>query len=551
MNFKRDWKQLIPGIVLSIAAGFLICVFAPLEMYFTNIEEFWFDIYTLLPLTAAGFAVVAVSLSLLMLILFIINEKVYYVGMLIEAVIFVCTYIQGNYMVASLPSLDGSQIDWNKFTGNMVASAVMWIIVVAALVVCVKFFGFKKVNKVAGYVSGCMILMFLVTLTSVSISNEGWQHKSGADLIMTDNGILEFSENNNFIILLLDAVDGEEFNELVESSDEYKDVFNDFTCFSDTLGAYPYTKHSIPFVLTGQWYENKGKFSDYYKESVKNASLFSKLESNNYKMSLYEDELVMEDSYADRFDNIIDKNKGISSYKKFAELEGKLVAFRYLPYGFKSYVSINMNDFKSIRGKHKTEDMNSYTLDNKQFYDYITSKEVTKTQDNCFKFIHIEGAHVPFIYNEQMEYIDENEGTYEDNMKACITIVKTYLQRLKDNDAYNNSVIMVMSDHGYNYEDAFGRQNPILYVKGAEENHVYKTSEAPVSYADLNIAYDRLIDGENSDNIFDYKEGDERERRFIFYYFETDNHMVEYITKGKAYNEEEMQETGNVYDEVD
>lgn len=548
MNTKREWKQLFPGIVLSFVTGFLLCIFAPLEMYFTNTGEFWFDVYTLLPVISAGFAVMSVVLSVIMIILFIIHEKAYYIGMLVEAVLFICTYIQGNYMVSSLPSLDGSEINWNNYIGNMFASAVMWIIVVAALVVCVKFFGFKKINTVIGYISGCMFLMFVVTLVSVSMSKNGWEHKSGTDLIMTDNGLVEFSENNNVVILLLDAVDGERFEKLVESKEEYKSVFDDFTYYSNTLGAYPFTKHSIPFILTGEWYENKGRFEDYYKDAMKNASLFNKLESCNYKMSIYEDELVIDDSYAGKFDNIIDKNRGISSYRKFAELECKLVAFRYLPYGLKSYVNINMNDFKSIRGRFKDSDINAFTSDNKKFYNYIKNTEVTNTQENCFKFIHIEGAHVPYAYNENVDYVKDGEGSYKNNMKACITIVKTYLQKMKDCGVYNDAVIIVMSDHGYNESEAYGRQNPILYIKGSGESHKYRKSEAPISYTDLNTAYDRLIDGAESDEVFDYKKGDERERRYLFYYFETDQHMVEYVTNAKADKYKKMKETGNVYD---
>lgn len=40
---KRDKKQLLPGIVLSVAVGFLVFLYAPIDLYCSNADEFWFD----------------------------------------------------------------------------------------------------------------------------------------------------------------------------------------------------------------------------------------------------------------------------------------------------------------------------------------------------------------------------------------------------------------------------------------------------------------------------------------------------------------------------
>ena len=39
---KRDKKQLLPGIVLSVAVGFLVFLYAPIDLYCSNADEFWF-----------------------------------------------------------------------------------------------------------------------------------------------------------------------------------------------------------------------------------------------------------------------------------------------------------------------------------------------------------------------------------------------------------------------------------------------------------------------------------------------------------------------------
>ncbi len=45
-----------------------------------------------------------------------------------------------------------------------------------------------------------------------------------------------------------------------------------------------------------------------------------------------------------------------------------------------------------------------------------------------FQFIHLNGAHVPFIYDENMNIIDEEEGTYEQTMLAVLSGAGNYVE---------------------------------------------------------------------------------------------------------------------------
>ena len=59
----------------------------------------------------------------------------------------------------------------------------------------------------------------------------------------------------------------------------------------------------------------------------------------------------------------------------------------------------------------------------------------------------------------------------------------------------------------------------------------------------------RLLDGGGSEDAFDWKEGDERVRRYIIYEYEKEAHMVEYDQVGYAGDPDTLVENGNVYDE--
>ena len=77
---------------------------------------------------------------------------------------------------------------------------------------------------------------------------------------------------------------------------------------------------------------------------------------------------------------------------------------------------------------------------------------------------------------------------------------------------------------------------------------IKQISEAPISYEDLQEAYVRLLDGAQSDAVFDWKEGDTRERRFLEYAPGNEKHMVEYLQKGHAQDLTTMVPTGRVFD---
>ena len=156
--------------------------------------------------------------------------------------------------------------------------------------------------------------------------------------------------------------------------------------------------------------------------------------------------------------------------------------------------------------------------------------------------IHIlNGAHVPYIYDKDMNIINELDGTYEQSAQATMVGAMDYVEHLRNSEAYDNTVLIVMSDHGYNGslgqsgEATWMRQCALLLIKGRNEHHdTMQISQAPISFEDLQEAYVRLLDGRRSDEVFDWKEGDARERRFLRYSFLDDDHMQEYIQTGYA-----------------
>ena len=543
----RFWRRFQPALALTLAISFLAVLYGPLELYFTNTDEFLFDFGALFPellklfllFTAAGLAAFGFC--------DLLYDKLYDTALVAAAVGYVCTYIQGMFFSGNLPPLDGTRINWADYGRENLQSLLIWFVVGVAVVLLVRFFHMKRMYRVFTGGAAFFTAVLLVTLVTVGIQNDGLAPKSGA--AVTKESAYDLSTEQNLILFVVDATDSAAFQELLDTSDPaFADILEDFTYYPNTVCAYPFTEHSIPFILEGQWYENQEDFRTFVTGAMDQSPLLSALRNQDYRMGVYEEDLLYDSDNIYQFENVQPTEYQFTSFRALAKAELKLVWFKYAPYPLKKMAKINMEDFHRLVQLEDSVEL--FSANNQDFYQDLLNAEVTPVADKCFRFIHIEGAHVPFRYDRDVNLIDEAQGSYPQNIQCSMTIVKTYLQKLKDAGVYDNSAIVILADHGYGYNRdvaILGRGNPLLAVKGVGEHHPMATSQAPISYEDLQEAYQRLLRGTSGDLVFDAREGDDRPRRFLCYYYEKDETMLEYEQQGHAFDITTMVPTGQVY----
>ena len=541
---KESKRQLLSAVLLSVATGFMLFVFAPLEIYFNNKYEFWFDFFDLFPICLLMFAIFLNASVLVSYIISKINRKLYNIFVVFYLIAFLCTYVQGNYMIGDLPRLDGTQVNWSQYSGLRIGSILLWVIVSAVVLFAVKKFSLSKIVNWAGTIGGLFFLMLFMTIITLGYTCDGLETKFSMSNTM--NYALDMSTDQNLVVIVLDTVDGEAMSQLIEKRPEYKEILSDFTYYNNTMSVYPFTVYAVPYLFSGEWYENQEEFIEYAKRVYRTAPLFEELEARNYRMGMYEAEAYRLEESMFRFENMLDTSPKISSITQFMKLEIKLVGFKYMPFDLKRFCVTIPVEFQALEGAHGSGMYESFSSNNKTFYSYLQKTPITLTDDKCFRFFHLDGAHSPWNYDAELNEI--TGATYEQSIEASMTIVSTYLQKLKDSGVYDNTAIMIISDHGYNIEDdesSEKRQHAILFVKGVGEHYdEMQISGAPISQSDFMEAYTRLLDGKTGTEIFDYKEGDVRERRYLFYEYDEYLHFYEYMQTGYAGDEETMIFTG-------
>ena len=537
-------KKLIPAYVISFVFAFMLWLYEPITMYMLNVHDFWFDLHIVFkPLLEMSLAMFLGG-SLLFTLIYFINKKFskeltfYDICVTIFFLVFICMYIQGNFLASDLPSLDGTKVKWGSYPVQNAISISMWVGAFAVTIFLGIKFKFKNIVSKTPLV--CFAVFVMLTSSAIaSIRPHTWEKKSTA--VPTKENYDLASTDQNLFVLLLDAVDGVMFDDVLNSNDEYKEVFEDFTFFKDTTSTYVYTRDSIPYILSGVWNKNEKEFDDYYNYALDNSNLLKNLEENDYNINLYEDELKWKSYKSKKVSNLMQLDRQINE-AEYIKQQNRYILFKYLPFPLKKYTEIEKLNFK--KGK-VSDDVEFFNWSNKESYMNFKKQKIEKTDEKVFKFIHLFGAHVPFTTDKDLKY--KKNATYYDGLEGCVTIVKAFLDELKANDVYDNSAIIILSDHGYALGNGpEGRQNPILFIKGVDEHHDLEKSKLPISYTDLDSAYTDLMDGKKSDELFSDVEED-RERTIILYEYLKEDHMMEAIQKGKDWNEKTLKRTGKEY----
>ena len=546
LRAKGEGRSFAPGVMIALALCFMLFIFAPLEIYLNNQTDFWYDFFFIIPWYLLFFAIAFAGSMLVLGVMWLIGDWAYDLGLAAYLVVLAGCYYQGNFQTKTLPALDGTEIDMARHARDIRLSSIVWVCIFGGTVLFYILLRREKFRRVVKGVGIFVFLMLLLTIGTLFFTMKGYRR---ADyLTCVKDGLFEMSTDQNFVIFMLDAVDAGTVETVAKSHPEYEETLRDFTYYSNMMSGYPCTDCAVPLALTGVWYENKELYQNYIDTVFSESTFFAELEQEGYELSFYDTEIRLPESLiGGRFKNMVHSDISFTDPVLFSKRQLKLIGFKYAPWVLKPYCWFNAHKLWNHRSIGAQGEV--FFWEDDLFYEDMNRYPVTFTEPRQFKMIHLEGAHSPFVYDAQLNVVENAD--YYSCVEASMTVLMTYLEKLREAGTYDNSVIIVMADHGLGENrqmDFYGRQHPILFVKGIKEEHSFQVNDAPVAQEDLVGAYSKLIQGNDSMQIFDWKEGDVRERRYLYYNWFYMSHMVEYTTTGHARDTDALQTTGRVFD---
>lgn len=179
-----------PPLALAASLSFLVALYAPLELYFTNRDDFWFDFTSLLPCCLAMFAGCWAAGAILLLFLRR-WPRLYGILLTLGLAVLLSLYIQGNFLVSGLPIMNGDAVEWSHFGGQRIASLIAWVLPAAALLLLGFKKGFALVETLTGWASLVLIGVLLPTLITVALQTGAY--KPSQYFSSTYQGIEDYS----------------------------------------------------------------------------------------------------------------------------------------------------------------------------------------------------------------------------------------------------------------------------------------------------------------------------------------------------------------------
>ena len=548
MTKKNKYGSNYPvWIILCVTAMFMFCIFAPFDAYFTNKSEFWFSFTQLLPVAAIAFIVSSLLFSFVAWIISRTKIAEHVFCILTFALVFF--YIQGNYIPRNYGVLNGVDIDWSQYQGLAIASIVLGIVcVILCVVVLLKY-------KAHVYIVGKYICLFLLVIQVLTFCTSAVQKElltkqdKNNSLVVTNKNLFNLSESGqNVVVFLLDTFDKDDMDFLIaQDNEKYAKVFENFTYYPDTVGAYPTTKGALPHILTGVRYENMETYKEYVNRAYVNNELMEALENNNFDLDIYTSDTFLS-TEGPAITNVNNGEYILSNYAGFAKGMARLVAFNYMPHQLKKYFVIDTDSFLTYRSSASVEE-GVFSEDVQRFYKMMRDNQGFKAVDrsNVFKFYHLAGVHAFYTFDESLTTVEGVEYTSYSEAAGNCTLLKEAFDYMRDIGLYDNCAIIIMADHGHvGYS-----QNPLFLIKNPKENHQFRISQEKMSYDYLKDIIVSLVNAEEVDEHYIRNKSLPDDYR-TFYYYTWDNQWNrDYLpdifvmrTSDVAWAKESMEYTG-------
>lgn len=474
LSIKRQIIKFFPTVLFL---NVTYAVFTPSSLFLNNINDFSISYFKVLPIIVV--MVLFLMLGSYLIVLCFTNENnVIYASAFFFALA-LGLYVQGNFLNPKFPVLDGTEIIWNDYAAEEVVSVVFWCvcILVILLATCLRKKGMEKVITYVSYFLSFAQLLSLVVLVFANPLDKT------VDRGMLKDGEFVLGSEKNIVMFIVDTLQADTLNEYL-MSDAYVGGLDDFTFFDDTVSGGAPTAQALPVLLTGYEYDPRQPLEEYREEAWQGAALYSELKENGWDVRLYSTAdfvLGCNEELVDNYGTI--GSHWIKNYPKFAKELYKLVNFTCLPQPLKKLFWLSTdamaNEITFSDIGYKGEEAYQPV-----FYEELRSQGGLKTDyEKAFRVYHFWGVHTPHYMNADFQMVEEGVSDQE-ALRGIMKIIYAYLDEMKSAGIYDDSMIIILGDHGKHKKGNI-ESNPGVLIKQPGESHALAYDSAPVHFRNV------------------------------------------------------------------
>lgn len=480
----------MPALLLAAQ----VFVFGTWAVYLGNRQEM---VHTFASLVRLGLPAMAALTIGLVAVATVLGRRAASVWIAIVFTLGVLMWVQGNFLLVDYGQLDGTDLDWSRHDRRGLFELALWL---AATIGAA--FASRRVAASASFASALLLaLQGSVLLIGLGQSDTNPpQEARDADL---PPEAFTFSGGQNVLFLVLDALQSDVVAELIDADPGHFDrALSGFTFFRDHLGAFPTTKFSVPAMLASEVYRNRVSSWDHIARSMDERSVLGTLVERGFEVDLMSISRPFVRGPVTRSWVVPRPYVPIEDRRGFAAAQLlDLSLFRQLPHAVKPWLYNEQNwrfQARSDVRARSHQAVNSHAF----LTDFARRMTVSGTAPRV-KYLHVGGAHLPIVQDAECRFlggvIDADRASYRAQATCTLRSLETVLERLRALGLYDDSLIVVTSDHGihlapepFTGEPIFadlpriaGTAGALLLVKPPHATGSLQTSDAPSQITDV------------------------------------------------------------------
>lgn len=313
--------------------------------------------------------------------------------------------------------------------------------------------------------------------------------------------------DRNIFVLSFDQVQGSFVHNMIRAEPEIASSLHGFTLYPDAASTYPNTSYSLASLLLGRPSENS---RESLKEAIQSPESLLAAASSAGATVYTNDPSKSENPY----ECLTCSDQRIFNREKTYEL---LRHALNLGFGVDVHQPVLANALERwgvIRSSDGLQE-HAWKHDLHRFKT-LTGRMVRGPSGTNLFFMHFVGSHQPFTYDRKCSIIEasrvsglQNSRGAEEVARCVLGLLAGFVQELKALDAFDDSTILFVSDHGYEaliqksppHLDYFphtadevgdlrnikpaGSYNPLFLFKPAGATNAFHIDTAPVSLIDI------------------------------------------------------------------
>ncbi len=360
---------------------------------------------------------------------------------------------------------------------------------------------------------------------NIALAVEHEQDKSVADTVRKEKPIQLSRVHPNVLIIMLDMFTGDHVGFM---RDEYPDIiskYDGFTWYPDTVSEGSATVISLDSIIAGPKIAARNLLQDdgrslEEKINAETEAFFGWLEQKGYTVKYADSEITdfpPDPRYAEQ--NLYRQLPDVKK-QDFVALPASFGVFKAMPWSLRSRV-YNFGIWIEFLNIGTNQAANKYRTKTARHYAVLKNlADYTSFDDgpSHYTFFHNELNHFPWHISGQTFEPDSSLEEFQASNRelkdgrfprhyytevASIKLIGSFLDKLKQEGVYDNTLIILCSDHCIHDSktllDVFGRSYPgnpgaLLMVKPAGAHGVMRIDDTPMASSDVRMIVEAALE---------------------------------------------------------